>query len=610
MIKKNSLEFCIDKLISNEAGKDASATAEFQSLTERISSSELAGLWLVVTAFISAYVVCYLGQIPYASLSHSRILYAVFVGINIFAAVVSIHSWSRIPSRSIAKDAMLFITISVCSAAIGNSIDFLFWIFNIAPFKQSVFTNLFFVFAILFALPGVHLLGRVCRVEFSKQPLFYYLAIIMIYLAIPMLMNPELMSNFSEFGNLKEFIFGLLYAIGIGYLASVSLYLWRNAQGRLLGSASFISLGLVLLSFGCSIYAGLFPRVPAVEIPSSPVHIILALGYIATALGVRRTEITINTIFNLKDSKLPPSLHLIEIFGPSQGLAVYKKMESHIREALEELLKSKAESEMKQRVISELETEVRLRKETERALIIEKEKAEEANKTKSQFLAMMSHELKTPLTSIKGYGQLLSNPSGPALNVSSEKIVEIASQIVNNSNHLQTMIDGLLRFSQLESGQFTYHKEEFFLREIVDYIESLLQQQQQFSPALFSSKIPEPDLKLFTDKLALQHILSNLLLNAFKFCKEGKIELEIRKSGNSLFIAVEDNGIGIAPQFLDKIFEAFFQISHGNRRKYGGAGLGLSIVKKITEELGGKIHVISEPEKGSRFEIFLPQTVT
>lgn len=609
MTKKSSLEFCIDRLISSPEENSSDEAAVLHGLATRISLQEIAICWMVIAAFLSAYLVCYLGNISYASLYHARIIYLIFVSTNIIAALISLQAWSRTPSRSIAKDAMLFFTISICSAALGNTIDFLFWIFNLAPFKQSVFTNLFFVFAILFALPGVHLLGRVCRVEFSQQPLVYYLGIILIYLAMPMLMNPSLMTNFLQLSNLKEFVFGLLYAVGIGYLAAVSYYLWRNALGRLLNPARLVSIGLFLLSFGCSIYAGLFPRVPAVEIPSSPVHIVIAMGYLLTALGIRKTEQTLNTIFNLKDAKLPPSLHLIEIFGPSQGLAVYKKMETHIRDALEELLKSKAESEMKQKVISELESEVKLRKETERALIIEKERAEEANKTKLQFLAMMSHELKTPLTAIKGYGQLLSNPSGPAANISAEKTTAIASQIVVNSNHLQNMIDGLLRFSQLESGQFTYHKEEFALKEIVEHTESLLAMQQQFSAAKFTSNITNPSLRLYTDKLALQHILTNLLLNAFKFCKDGNISLEIRGSGNSLFLVVEDDGIGIAPQFLGKIFDAFFQISHGNRRKYGGTGLGLSIVKKITEELGGKIYVNSEPEHGSRFEIVLPEIV-
>lgn len=614
-MKKDSLEFYIDSQnmrgtqYSEEAENTETAGAPIISLFANFNFYELLALWGTATAFLCAYFFCYLNNVSYGSLLHAKILYTVFVGINLLAAAISLHAWSRIPSRSIAKDAMLFLTISTCSAAAGNTIDFMFWIFNIAPFKQSIFTNLFFIFAILFALPGVHLLGRVCRVEFSKQPLVYYFAFMGIYMAIPLLMNPNLIGNLTDIGNLKEFIFGLLYAVGIGYLASISLFLWKNAQGKLFSAARLISLGLSLLSFGCSIYAGLFPGLPAVEIPSSPVHLILALGYIAGALGIHKTELTINRIFNLQESKLPPSLHLVEIFGPSHGMAVYRRMEESIKNTIEELLKSKAESEMKQQTIVELENEVRLRKETERALIVEKERAEEANRTKSQFLAMMSHELKTPLTAVKGYSQLLSDISWPVKTLDPTKVSEISRQIAVNADHLHHMIDGILRFSHLESGQFTYNREEFDLKEIVNHTESMIRQQPQYSAENYLLIIPDHNLRVFTDKLALQHVISNLLTNAFKFCKDGKITLEIKRLERSLFVAVEDEGIGIAPEHAEKIFEAFYQVSHGNRRKYGGTGLGLSVVKKITEELGGKIELFSEPGKGSRFEITLPDVV-
>ena len=581
----------------------------YELLSNRFSGAELSAMWLGVCAMLAAYVLCHLSGIAYGSLRHAQIIYLVFVSLNIFSALVALQAWSRIPNKSTARDTALLMTISTCFAAIGNSLDLVIWITNIAPFKQSILTNMFFIFAILFTLPAVHLLGRICRVEFSKQSLFVYITVMSIYIAIPFIMNPSLLHTFYSPENLKEFIFGLLYAIGLGYLASISLYLWVHAQGRLYHSARLLCIGLILLSFGCSIYAGLFPQMLSAKIPSNPVHIILALGYIACAFGIRRIEKTISAILNLKDPQLPPSLPLIEIFGPSQGLAVYQRMEDSIKMTLEELLRSKAESEMKQKIISELEAEVNLRKKTEKALIIEKEKAEEANKIKSQFLAMMSHELKTPLTAIKGYAQLLCMPSGPASEIAPQKIQEIANQVVFNSEHLQNMIDGILNFSQLENGKFSFHKEKFTLTTTLVALENLLLQQRQLSSSNFSMLIPDNELSLFMDRLSLQHIISNLLVNAFKFCRNGKITLEIRASGNDLFIAVEDTGLGMAPEHLDKIFQAFYQISHGNRRKYGGTGLGLAIVKKLTEELDGKIHVTSVPDKGSRFEIILPNVI-
>jgi len=582
---------------------------DYQVLNHRLTVSESRWLWSPMLVFAVAYLGCHLASIKYGSQLHAGIMYTIFVALNITAALIAVNSWHLIPSRSIAKDSMLMLTLSLCSAAIGNLFDTIFWLTGISPFKQNVFTNLFFVFAILFAMPGVYLLGRVCRVKFGQKPLFYSAGLSLIFIIIPIAMNPKILNQSPELYNIKEFIFGLIYAIGIGYLAALSLHLWRFAQGRLQNPARLIGVGLILLSFGCAIYSGLFTSVPAHEIPSSPVHIIIAMGYIVGAMGIRRTEMTIRIIFNLKDPKLPPSLPLIEIFGPSQGLEVYQKMESRIKGAFEELLRAKAETEMKQKIISELENEVRLRKETEQALIREKENAEEANKTKSQFLAMMSHELKTPLTAIRGYGQILHNPPDISSGMSEEKIREIAEQIVFNAGHLQTMIDGILRFSQLESGKFTYHKEKFQLTELADYIEALILQQQQFSKARFSLYIPERQLKIYTDKLSVQHIVVNLLMNAIKFCKEGEISIKIIRRENDLLIEAKDTGIGIAEQHLDKIFDAFYQVSHGNRRKYGGAGLGLSIVKKLTEELNGRISVESKVDQGSRFEVLLPDVI-
>jgi signal transduction histidine kinase len=229
---------------------------------------------------------------------------------------------------------------------------------------------------------------------------------------------------------------------------------------------------MIAMSFGCSIYAGLFPRIPAAEIPSSPVHLIIALGYVISACGIKRTESIINTIFNLRDSKLPPWLTLVELFGKSEGLDVYKRLEESVKSTLQELSKAKEESQQKQVAISELEQEIQLRRQTERELIVAKEKAEEANLAKSHFLAMMSHELKTPLTAIKGYGELLRGPARQNL-IESGKIFDLADQIVINANNLHAMIEGLLSFSLLESGKFSLKKERFAISDILAYINSL-----------------------------------------------------------------------------------------------------------------------------------------
>lgn len=610
MKTENTGESYLDQIREREP--DSEQYERYQVLTNRFTGFEIGISWLTTLSFIFAYVGCEVLGIKYGSLLHARILYSIFVVINIGAALYSLYAWSKIPSRSIAKDAMLFFTISMLSAAMGNSIDFIFWVTELAAFKQSVFTNLFFILAILFSLPGIHLMGKVCRVEFGRQPVIYYLAIMLIYIMIPLLMNSHALfteNRFESMGNLKEFIFGLLYAIGIGYMAAVAIHLWRTAQGRLFLSARLIGIGMIAMSFGCSIYAGLFPRIPAAEIPSSPVHLIIALGYVISACGIKRTESIINTIFNLRDSKLPPWLTLVELFGRSEGLDVYKRLEENIKATLHELIKAKEETELKQAAISELEQEINLRKKTEKELIDAKERAEEANLAKSHFLAMMSHELKTPLTAIKGYGELMRGPARKTL-IDSGKIFEIADQIVINADNLHSMIEGLLSFSLLESGKFNLKKEKFVLNEVILYIKSIAAENAKRQKCEFKEKIADPAMVLFTDKQALQHIIVNLLTNAFKFCNSGAIVLEIRKSGISdLYIAVEDNGIGMSQEQLDKIFQPFYQVSHGTTRQFGGTGLGLSIVQKIVNEMKGKILVDSKVGQGSKFEVFLPETI-
>ncbi len=592
--------------------KEEKELKHYQVLTNRFTNFEIGIAWVTSLLFIVAYVICEAFGVSYGSLLHARIMYSIFVMINVSAALYSLYAWSRIPSRSIAKDSMLFFTISMLSAAIGNSIDFIFWITEIAAFKQSVFTNLFFILAILFSLPGIHLLGKVCRVEFGRQPIIYYIAIMLIYIMIPLLMNSHSLLSVNQLGtisNLKEFVFGLLYAIGIGYMAAIAIHLWRAAQGRLFLSAKLISIGMIAMSFGCSIYAGLFPRIPAAEIPSSPVHLIIALGYVISACGIKRTESIINTIFNLRDSKLPPWLTLVELFGKSEGLDVYKRLEESVKSTLQELSKAKEESQQKQVAISELEQEIQLRRQTERELIVAKEKAEEANLAKSHFLAMMSHELKTPLTAIKGYGELLRGPARQNL-IESGKIFDLADQIVINANNLHAMIEGLLSFSLLESGKFSLKKERFAISDILAYINSLEADHSKTRKSKFVQKIEQPELILFSDKQAIQHIIVNLLTNAFKFCQAGTVTLEIRGSGqNDLYLAVSDDGIGMDQQHLEKIFQPFFQVSHGTTRKFGGSGLGLSIVKKIVGEMNGKILVESQIGQGSKFEVFLPEVI-
>ncbi|MEW6709830.1 MAG: HAMP domain-containing sensor histidine kinase [Candidatus Riflebacteria bacterium] len=590
---------------------------KYNILFKACSFQELAIIWSVAIGFSLAYLACYLLKIDYGTFLHGKILYFVFCSFNIFAASQAFYSWAVLSSKSVARDYMFFLSIFFIGAAMGNSIDYILWINEVTQFKQSMFTNLVFVFAMLLAFPGIHFLGQVCRVQFNRQPWIYYFLFVTTYAMIPTTMNLDIMTRIFNAGsletlsaipNLKEFLFGVLYSMTGGYLASVSLYVWQTGTGKLVYSARLIALGMVAMSFGCAIYAGLFPKVPILEIPSNPVNMIIAMGYVLVACGVRRTQATIKILLALDTNKLPPAITLTELFGESEGLAVYRRLENNIKTTITELMKSREETQQKQEAIGELEREIKLRQKTEEQLLLAKERAEDASKAKSEFLAMMSHELKTPLTAIKGYSALLRSGSLQKL-YESGKIAEIASQIESSSDTLKAMVEGLLEFSQLESGNYNYVKEVFLIQDLLPFIRSISDTHKKGFNADFRELITDPLLKLEADKPSIQHIISNLLVNAFKFSNGTPVTLEISKVGKDLVIVVTDDGIGISKEQQEKIFDAFYQVSLGTNRKYGGIGLGLSIVKKLVSGLNGEIRVESKLGSGSRFEVVLPGLV-
>lgn len=582
--------------------------------SRRFLLQEIFIVWMVAIGFISAYAACYLFKISYGSFLHGKILYAVFVAFNIFAAGQAFYSWAVLSSKSVARDYMFFLTISFIGAAMGNSIDYVIWVSELSEFKQSIFTNLIFIFSMLLAFPGIHFLGQVCQVKISRQPLFYYAVFIFTYALIPTLMNLDILKGIVNAGdlqsliaidNLKEFLFGILYSMVGAYLASISLYVWQTGKGRLVSSARLIALGMVAMSIGCAIYAGLFPRIPPVEIASNPVNLIIAMGYILTALGVRRTRFTVQTLMAFKENRLPPAVTLMEIFGESDGMSVYKNLEMNIKSTVLQLMKSREETQQKQEEIGSLEHEITQRKLIEQELLLAKTRAEELNDAKSQFLAMMSHELKTPLTAIKGYSAILRGNTLQSL-LAADKISEISLQIESSADYLAEMVNSLLEFSQLESKTFNYHPEKFALKEIMPYIRSIALTHQKIAGCEYDETVTDPETIIESDRQAVQQIISNLLVNAFKFCNGSRVSLSITHTVTELAIRVKDGGIGISQSDQERIFEAFCQLSTGKKRKYGGIGLGLSIVKKHVAELKGSISVLSSPNQGAEFTVKLP----
>lgn len=246
----------------------------------------------------------------------------------------------------------------------------------------------------------------------------------------------------------------------------------------------------------------------------------------------------------------------------------------------------------------------------------ERQRAQAASQTKSRFLANISHEIRTPLNGVIGMASLLRN-SG----LEGEQ-AEYAATIEQSGELLLAMLNDVLDFSRIESGNMPLEKQPFELRDCLEA-----------TRRLFSIKAADRGLRLslaidaevpaciLGDRLRLQQIVGNLLSNAIKFSSEGDVELLVswRPGYDSrlahsldhrpwLEISVRDQGIGIAPEQLDSLFEEFAQGDASTTRKYGGSGLGLAICKRLVTLMGGKIWVQSERHRGSTFCFSLPVT--
>ena len=233
--------------------------------------------------------------------------------------------------------------------------------------------------------------------------------------------------------------------------------------------------------------------------------------------------------------------------------------------------------------------------------------AKNANAAKSNFLANMSHDIRTPMNAIVGYSTLLIKDADDK-----NKVIEIGKKITYSSQHLLSLINDVLDMSKIESGRTSLNSDKVDVSEVINNISEIVQVQTKSKKQSFEIKtkgnIPP---YIYADKLRLTQILLNLLSNAVKYTeKNGTISLVVEGYGNNgqtchFRFIVSDNGQGMSSEFVEKIFEPFSRETNSMTNKIQGTGLGMSITKSIIDLMGGTIDIQSELGKGSVFTVDL-----
>jgi signal transduction histidine kinase len=230
------------------------------------------------------------------------------------------------------------------------------------------------------------------------------------------------------------------------------------------------------------------------------------------------------------------------------------------------------------------------------------EELERLHREKDAFIGVLTHDMRTPLTSIKGYGSILRDQSLPR-----DQQVHIMNIILRSQDNLLELVNNILEIQKLQSGTpILLERSHFDLNELIQMIVEILQPEAMRKEMTIQYQPPSSSIYITADRQKIQRIITNLVANAVKYTPhQGQICLKLWANGRYAVTEVQDNGYGIPPEQIPYIFERFRRVP-GHQRKAMGTGLGLAIVKSLVEAHHGHISVVSQEDTGSTFTLKLP----
>jgi signal transduction histidine kinase len=238
--------------------------------------------------------------------------------------------------------------------------------------------------------------------------------------------------------------------------------------------------------------------------------------------------------------------------------------------------------------------------EMQKSLLEEIEFRKEAERKKDEFISIASHELKTPLTSVKGYVQLLERSVNKG---DAETVKKHLSKAQTQLEKLNTLIADLLDISKIESGKLKFNKQNFVVDHLID---SVIEVMHQSNPEFKICKKGQANCEIYADEMRIEQVIVNFLTNAIKYSPgTNEIQLTVNVEDDKLYVAVKDYGIGMSPEQINYVFDKFYRVEETSNR-FQGLGIGLYISSEIIKRHGGQIGVNSVYGEGSEFYFIIP----